>query len=304
MDAYLKTLSRRSSLGLLVGAVAAGSAAAAKTPGPVGARLELPLGDPAFRLEAYLRLRCRLDAQQTFTPYRGTIFGKPEAQVAVPLFDVEGFSWTRATQLESLRYRLDSVEAGYFLDRVTGQPLDRWTNPLNGLETTVKHYRSYAHIAVTPDALEPLTEGPRPAGTFLSATMGEPHILGDHLWMHEDLIVQFPSRPKASFSDPLEYFGPSVTATSLASWSAAVADVADRRLSFVPTTLAYQTLGSWRPFMRMGSAPGLISWRMFGAKVASLEEVPAALRERVLRDYPDFLTRDSADASPRPAAAG
>jgi hypothetical protein len=41
--------------------------------------------------------------------------------------------------------------------------------------------------------------------------------------------------------------------------------------------------------MLMGATPGLISWRMFGGKLTSLDEAPSALRERVLRDHPDFL---------------
>jgi hypothetical protein len=34
---------------------------------------------------------------------------------------------------------------------------------------------------------------------------------------------------------------------------------------------------------------------MFGAKASSLDGVPAALRERVLADYPDFLSKVKAD---------
>jgi hypothetical protein len=119
--------------------------------------------------------------------------------------------------------------------------------------------------------------------------------------MHEDLIGQFPNAPQASFADPLQYFGPVLTASSLATWSAPLTELADPKADFVQSMLSYQTLGSWRPFMRMGSTPGLISWRMFGAKAATVDAVPAALRARVLADYPDFLTKLVADKAPRPA---
>jgi hypothetical protein len=287
MDEHQPPMRRRDVLGLLAGAALFTPGAHAANPAP------LALEDPQQQMLAYLRMRTRLDGAQTFMPYRGTIFGKPEGATAVPLFDVEGFSWERATRLDATTYRLDSAEAGYFLDRTTGQPLGHWTNPLNGLETEVKHYRSGAHLLVRPGSIEPITSGPPPEGTSFSASMGLPTVMNGHVWMHEDLIGRFPSPPRVKFPDPLQYFGPVLTASSLATWCSRLADLADPARDFVPTTLAYQTLGSWRPFMRMGSAPGLISWRMFGAKAQSVDAVPPALRERVLREYPDFLAKET-----------
>lgn len=279
---------RRVSLGLLAGA----AGMAASSPGAAAARLDL--ADPRTRMEAYLRMRARLDGVKTFMPYKGTIFGKPEGKVAVPVFDVEGFSWAKATRLSDGNYRLDGVEAGYFLDRKTQQPLDAWTNPLNGLATKVTHYRSYSHALVTPDGLEPIREGPLPPGMAFTASRGEPTVMNGTVWMHEDLVGTFPSRPKETFADPLYYFAPMLTATSLATWSADLADLANPRKAFVPSMLSYQTLGSWRPFMRMGSTPGLISWRMFGQKAETIDGVPKHLRDRVMAEYPDFLTKEKA----------
>jgi hypothetical protein len=50
-------------------------------------------------------------------------------------------------------------------------------------------------------------------------------------------------------------------------------------------------MNSWRAFMRMGETPGIIAFRLFGAKAENFESVSKALRDRVLADYPDFLTR-------------
>ena len=245
-------------------------------------------------METYVKLRTRLDGQKTFMPYYATIFGKPEGQAAVPLFDVEGFSWGKATRLAEGKYRLDGVEAGYFIDPQTRQPLDTWTNPLNGLQTKVKHYRSFAHQIVGPEGLSNPERQPLPPGAKFTQTMGGPTVFAGKVWMHEDLYGTFPNKPKESYADPLEYVGPMLTASSLATWSADLADVSDPKRAFVPTMLSYQTLGSWRPFMRMGDAPGIISWRMFGTKQPTVEGVPKQVHDRVLADYPDFLTRESA----------
>jgi hypothetical protein len=246
--------------------------------------------EPRDKLEAYLRLRARADGKPVYYSYRGTIFGKRDGETAVPLFAVEGFSMMRATRLDDAHVSFANVEAGYYCDLHTGAVLTRWTNPLNGLETTVKHYRSWQYSTVSADTVTPKMEKPVP-GIDYKGTVPPALILGDRVWMNEDLIVRIPNRPKDSFADPLEYVGPAVTATSLATWCGLLADVQNPRLAFVPSTLSYQTLGSWPSFLRMGTQPGLISWRMAGVKLASVDGVPDALRQRVLADYPDFLQK-------------
>ena len=284
-------MNRRASIGLIA---AAAGAVGTRSVAAIPATATYDPSDPVTRVETYVKLRSRMDGQKTFMPYYATIFGKPEGKAAVPLFDVEGFSWSKATRLGEGKYRLDGVEAGYFIDPQTRKPLGKWTNPLNGLETSVKHYRSWAHQIAAPEGLSNPERQPLPPGAAFAQVMGGPTTFAGKVWMHEDLYGTFPNKPKNSFADPLEYFGPVLTGTSLATWSADLADVANPRLAFVPTMLSYQTLGSWRPFMRMGDAPGLISWRMFGVKQPTIQGVPKHLRERVLAEYPDFLTKESA----------
>lgn len=242
-------------------------------------------------LTTYLRIRSRIDGKPVFYPYRGTIFGRPIGKSAVPLFNVEGFSWDQVSAAGPGRFRLDTVEAGYFLDLATGQPLIEWTNPLNDVATVVKHYRAFAHVEVSDGKLKPISPAIALPGAQFNASMGSPTILGDRIWVHEDLIARFPNKPASTFSDPREYNGPMLEAASLATWCASTIDLQDLRRAFVPATLSYQTVGSWRPFMKMGDTLGVISWRMFGTKVETIDEVPGALLKRVLNEYPDFLSR-------------
>ena len=275
---------RRTALALL----ASGGAVVALPPPAFAART----ADVSDSLLTYLRIRSRLDGRRSFYPYRGTIFGRPFGQSAVPLFNVEGFSWDQLIPLSDRHYRLDTAEAGYFLDLKTGLPLDIWTNPLNGVETQVKHYRSFAHVIVSDGKLEPVIGATPTAGMQMTASMSAPTVLNNRIWIHEDIIARIPNKPSASFKDPREYAGPFLDAASLATWSADIRDLVDPQRAFVPATLSYQTLGSWRPFMRMGQTPGLISWRMFGSKEPTIQKVPLGLSQRVLKDYPDFLTRE------------
>jgi hypothetical protein len=286
MNTQQDHVNRRVALGII--AAGAGASLADKS----AAASIFDLSDPKTRLESYIRLRSRIDGKKTFVAYRGTIFGKPEGRAAHALFDVEGCSWSQSVKLAPLLYRIDTAEAGYFVEPLTREPLDQWVNPLNGLTTTVKHYNSSAHVVASPEDLQLAPITPLPPGATIKASMGVPTLMDETVWMHEDLIATFPSRPKSDFADPLEYFGPTLTSTSLATWSAEAQELSNQSLPFVKARLSYQTLGSWRPFMRMSDTPGLISWRMFGVKIDSFDAVPLKLRNRVLQANPQF-----ADAS-------
>ncbi len=270
-------------------------------PAAIAAPRPLDLTDPKTKLEAQVRMRSRLDGGRTFMPYRGTVFGKPEGKIAVALYDVEGFSFTEAHRIDDLSWRLTSVEAGYFIDRTTGQPLDRWTNPMNGLQTRVEHYRSWLNSIAEPDTVRPpkaLPPGMTYVGRIDPAT-----VIDGKVWLNEDLFVAFPSQPQERYPDPLYWAGPQQTGTSLATWCCDLAALSDRDVAFVPTTLSYESIGTFRPFMRMGAAPGVSIWRMVGTKTATIDGVPRHLRERVLKDYPDFLTQ-LVDPGLKPIAVG
>ena len=272
----------------LFGMATAGAAAA-----PAGARRSravtpYDLSDPVTRMRAYIAMRARLDGERIYMPYAGTIFGKVEGEVAIPLVAVQGFSWTTATRTGPDQFRLTSTEAGHFCDLETGEPLKVWRNPINNLDVPVKNYRSSQFTDIGPAGIVPVMNA-MPGAQF-THSWGKPTIVDGTVWMHEDLIGTFRNKPKDTFADPLEYVGPQLTATSLATWSARVEDLARFGDRFVPTMLSYQTMGNWRPFMRMGATPGIISWRMFGKKAASIDGVPAVTLKRVLAEHPDFLT--------------
>jgi hypothetical protein len=49
----------------------------------------------------------------------------------------------------------------------------------------------------------------------------------------------------------------------------------------VPATFAYSALSSWRPWMQMGDVKGHTAENGHGAKVDSLDRIPALLRELI-----------------------
>ena len=57
----------------------------------------------------------------------------------------------------------------------------------------------------------------------------------------------------------------------------------------MPHRLAYSALTSWRPWMQMGSVKGHTAENGRGAKMASLDELPADIRRLTEKLHPDVL---------------
>ena len=245
------------------------------------------LSDPQTRLDAFVRMRCRPAGQKGFMWYEGTFFGKPHGAAAVPLMGVVGFSWNTATQQPDGSYLYELQEAGYHTDLSTGERLDRWINPFNGLAVEPRHYRSGQKTRFTV-AGQVIPSTALPEGIHYQGTISPTRVLGDTVFMTEDLLVRMPN-PKERYADPREYCGPFRTATSLATFAARLDDVLDAEQAFTPCTLSYTTVNSWRPWMLMGETPGTITWRLMGRKT----ETPAAVGQPLLswlrEDHPDLL---------------
>ena len=273
-------ITRRAALtGLAAAGLARSGGAATLTPGD--------LADPQNRLDTFVRMRCRPDGQKGFMWYEGTFFGKPHGDAAVPLMGVVGFSWNTALRQPDGSYSYELQEAGYHTDLATGERLDRWTNPLNNLTVEPRHYRSGQRTRFTPDGqVIPLAN--LPEGVQYDGTISAARVLGDRVFMTEDLLVRLPN-PKERYEDPREYCGPFRTATSLATFTAALSDVLDTTRSFTPCTLSYTTVNSWRSWMLMGETPGTITWRLMGRKLRSPTEVGEPLLSWLEQDHPDLL---------------
>jgi hypothetical protein len=218
--------------------------------------------------------------------YEGTFFAKPEGDVAIPLIGIAGFSWNRAVRQEDGSYLYELQEAGYHVDLDSGDRIDRFRNPLNGLEVEPKHYRSGQKTRFTPDRVMPLQ--PLPPEMHYDGRISAARVLGDMVSMSEDLLVRSPN-PRQRYADPLEYCGPYRISTSLATLQSPLADVLNADTQFTPCSLSYVTVNSWRPWMRMGQASGTITWRLVGRKLRSPDEVGAPLLGWLKDEHPDLL---------------
>ena len=239
-------------------------------------------------LDDFIRIRARPDGRPVFWAYSGTLFGRLETEPAVALMNVVGVGIDQTTPHEGGGCAYKNSEVGYFTDLQTGAPLGDWTNPLNGAVCQIKPYKSSQQANWRPDlSIETILAPQTAFDVSARGAITPPKIQGDSLWMSEDLFLK--ATPKVGQ-------GPQrrpMISTSLATFHARVADLRRPGRGFITAQLYYTTLGSWRPAMKMGDTPGVLSWRMTAEKAATPSLVPADVKGWIARDYPGFLNQPS-----------
>jgi hypothetical protein len=116
----------------------------------------------------------------------------------------------------------------------------------------------------------------------------EASISGANLWISESLHLSFPTSREQG-DDPLTYPGPVRTATSLVTYTLDTDAALAEDAGFVASTMNFQSMSSWYPWMRMGQAQGHMMFELFGRKLSSLEEIPPGLRATLNDRQPRFL---------------
>lgn len=260
--------------GALGTALLAGVDAAAADAAPQGA----PGQGALDTLETHVCMRAFADGRAAYWFYSGTFYGQVSGQRTVPLLGIEGISVNRCTPAGAGVYSYSLREAGWFRDLATGAVVDEWLNPLTGRRVAPKHYYSPQQTRFSGATVEPVLATPLP-GLEWTGYLGAPQRFAGSVWSSEELLVRT--------LNPTT--GAARVQTSLLTLHAAAADLRRSPARFVPATMAYQTLASWVPWMDMRDVPGVISWRLFGRKVASVEELPPVLVARVRGQHPQLF---------------
>lgn len=236
------------------------------------------VGSELDTLDTHVRMRAHPDGRAAYWAYAGTFYGQISGQRTVPLLGVEGISVNRCTPAGAGACDYSLREAGWFKDLATGQVLDEWLNPLTGRVVTPKHYYSPQQQRFTGAKTEPVLASPMP-GLEWTGYLGAPTSFAGSVWSSEELLVRTTNATTGAVR----------VQTSLLTLHATVDDLRRKPGRWVPTTMAYQTLATWVPWMDMRDIPGVISWRLFGRKVATVAELPAELVTRTRAQHPQWF---------------
>lgn len=237
-------------------------------------------GTSLTALQKFVRMRSSQAGRHTFWWYSGQLLGRVGEAGLRPLFSIAGVSRTIGQWQGDGSFRYDMVEAGYYGDPDTGEIVDgQIVNPLTGELVRPQHYLSPQKLTFTPELTVRPDRAVTPDTGAFSGTITSPDEKGDRIWMAERLTGQL----FGSADQPGKFFN------SLANFEASLSDVVSAS-GFVPATMQYTTLNSFRPWMNMKNARGNISSRLNAIKLDCWEGIPEQLRSRVAADHPGEFT--------------
>jgi hypothetical protein len=241
------TLSRRNALG-------AAAAVAASGLGANRASAALDLTALENKVEVYRRMRTEEDGALVLWWWNGFVWAKPNDDVAVHILTVEGLTFQRLTTTSEGTLAEAQAGRGTFRDAETNEPLKIWTNPINGVTAEPDHIRSLNRGRIT--AAGQVRELNDRLVQF-ECEITAPMITGKNIYMRENAVSKNATATPGVF----------LTRSSLTTYTANAANIADDDAAFRPCTFNYQSFGGFRPWMGMDDSTGALSWQTIGQKL-------------------------------------
>lgn len=227
--------------------------------------------------DIHFKMRSGLRGANAYWHYSGTVFGKIEGEKTIPLTGMEGLIVSQATDMGTAGWRLQKLQRDYYIDLETKEPLDTWRNPLNGKLVKPQSKLGSGEFTCTPNGV---IQAPSKIPTDALDYSGiiTPHrSFAGRVWSSEDVRVKI--------SDPIS----PLTLTRLKTYSSPFDQMSSMDTEFVDCQVNFQTMGSWRKWMLMDGTPGVLSLRLVSQKVATADELPKHLLNRVLSEHSNFL---------------
>lgn len=221
-----------------------------------------------FDADAFVKVRCSTDGQPTFITWQGSIFGFVPGKPRQRLFRMVGVSVGRCQEVEPGVWEFVSRELTYYLDPETREMLQTWRNPWTGEECPVMHVANQF-------------VGGKFRGEFSAEVEA-----GNATFLF-DIFPTYPN-PLAA-DDRFAPYSPQSTyqAVELFKFTVPLADLLNPDCPSVSwLILAWDRVGPWLPWMKMGDLPGSLVYSACGEKVSSVTELPPLLQEEIRTRVP------------------
>jgi hypothetical protein len=187
-------------------------------------------------------------------------------------------TFSQYRRLDADTWEARALEIGYFTDLDTGKLLEKWRNPVTGTTVDVQQTRmGPSRIVITADGLTVPRPSGEAAGLELKHVFQPPVVVGDNVWVTEEIHVDGPPGPR-----PFVY-------NELSTYYARKSELDDPARAAVRTQVQYQSLITYRPWMGFGDTPGHTVARGAGVHVAGIDELPPYYLELTRRLHPDVL---------------
>ena len=176
-------------------------------------------------------------------------------------------------------YEIRSAELAYFTDLETESVVDTWTNPYTN-EILHVPVSSLPPTTSRIDSSLRIESGSAPTpGLTVSHGVGKPQFVGREVWFKES----FMALRNAGASDAVFHYSESTVLR------ARLAELDPHRAAPVRCDTSYQSVSSWRGWMKMASRPGSMIGFGNGYYGASLDQLPTAWIKATEKLRPELL---------------
>ena len=239
---------------------------------------EFDVADPQKYLDAFTRMRGDSKGGETLFYWSGTVYSWIPGEKRRELFGFEGFNIARTIPGEA-GFKLLTREAAFFMDHQSGEILETWRNPFTNAEVPVIHIWN-----------DPVNQDMEFGAEML------PYIhkmipgtdLGDELAFYMDIFPFYNSPlPRKDFAEYSQ--NDMYQAAEFFQFFVNKSDLANMSLSTVPTTITWNRISPWMPFMKMGDRPGNLVFVCRGQKLmGGFDALPEHIKSYVLAKHPEF----------------
>lgn len=281
---------------LLVGPMAAGgisglgsAALAASAPERATSKsiARLPIDDPAFNVKILGRLQGDLSGKPVFNYVAGQVFGLVPgdgpaiADYGRMLYLVEGGGVRISRQRADGAVEERSRGWMFYQDPQTGSYLDEFENPYTGKKIKVPTFRGGISGSVMT------VKGPEYSASFPmeSTVLDRPlqlnwRFIDDQVWISRHAFTRWTERSTGFHK----------TEMTLDCWACRLADVANEKLTMIPSRYSWTSQTEWQSWLKMRGMPGAMLWRNEGIILKSLDELPQSFVERSNLKLPGALS--------------
>ncbi len=244
---------------------------------PAWAAPQLDLANRQDRLTAIAKMRGSTDGRLSIGFVIGTRYAVPEHN-AIPMLGILAATFSQYRRVDADNFEARSIEVAFFTDLASGRLLETWKNPVTGKVVDVPQTRiGPSLIRMTADGLVVPQPGGGPSGFTLTHRFLEPLVVGDDVWITEDIRAQ-----GGPAEQPFVY-------NELSTYHARKSELDDPAVAAAATRVDYQSLITYRPWMGFEDAPGHTIARGAGARVAGVESLPGYYLELARRYHADVI---------------
>jgi Protein of unknown function (DUF1838) len=284
----LEVSTRRHALRAAAGlAVAATGVAASPTLAAATSSASFPaesllrrLEDPRERARIRAKIVASAAAEAVPAFYRLHIFAYMNQGNLVPLYTMNNVAVKVCRPMPNGNTMITNYEAGVYCRFDTHEVLETWRNPVTDELLEPWHFIGHPlSVEIGPD--EVITG----AGATLKPKPMAIETIGDTVVMPTMSGFAYPN-PFTPAEFPEDSSGPTMYWDSHYTYFSPLQSVADPAVLRAPATIQFQNLVSFQPWVGMGTRPGRTWGRALGAKLRSMDEIPAAARGGLERHTP------------------